>query len=91
MVARSAALVLHFDVSLILFRMLPKSSGQNQINITFTAVCRTLISLLRQTPLNGIIQFGKSSRTAGYMESLTYNLDKNITFHKRKSLEIDCR
>ncbi|KAJ9247131.1 hypothetical protein DTO195F2_9209 [Paecilomyces variotii] len=43
MVARSAALVLHFDVSLILF-----------------PVCRTLISLLRQTPLNGIIQFDKN-------------------------------
>lgn len=42
-VARSAALVLHFDVALILF-----------------PVCRTLISLLRQTPLNGIIQFDKN-------------------------------
>ncbi|KAI9772020.1 MAG: hypothetical protein M1840_001308 [Geoglossum simile] len=42
-VARSAALVLHFDVALILF-----------------PVCRTLISLARQTPLNGIIQFDKN-------------------------------
>lgn len=42
-IARAAALVLHFDVALIL---LP--------------VCRTLISLLRQTPLNGIIQFDKN-------------------------------
>jgi NADPH oxidase len=41
--ARSAALVLHFDVALILF-----------------PVCRTLISLARQTPLNGIIQFDKN-------------------------------
>ncbi|EEH49947.1 uncharacterized protein PADG_06026 [Paracoccidioides brasiliensis Pb18] len=48
-IARSSALVLHFDVALIL---LP--------------VCRTFISLARQTPLNGIIQFA----------------DKNITFHK---------
>ncbi|TPX08147.1 uncharacterized protein E0L32_010214 [Thyridium curvatum] len=43
MIARSAALVLHFDVALVL---LP--------------VCRTLISLARQTPLNGIIQFDKN-------------------------------
>ncbi|OKL63600.1 hypothetical protein UA08_02019 [Talaromyces atroroseus] len=43
MVARAAALTLHFDVSLILF-----------------PVCRTLISLMRQTPLNGIIQFDKN-------------------------------
>ena len=42
-IARAAALVLHFDIALIL---LP--------------VCRTLISLLRQTPLNGIIQFDKN-------------------------------
>ncbi|KAI1919863.1 hypothetical protein LOZ12_005848 [Ophidiomyces ophidiicola] len=42
-IARSAALVLHFDVALILF-----------------PVCRTLISLLRQTPINGIIQFDKN-------------------------------
>src|SRR5277367_2901415 len=41
--ARAAALVLHFDIALIL---LP--------------VCRTLISLARQTPLNGIIQFDKN-------------------------------
>ena len=41
--ARAAALVLHFDVALVLF-----------------PVCRTLISLLRQTPLNGIIQFDKN-------------------------------
>ncbi|SPO07584.1 related to NADPH oxidase 1 [Cephalotrichum gorgonifer] len=43
MIARSAALVLHVDVALILF-----------------PVCRTLISLARQTPLNGIIQFDKN-------------------------------
>ncbi|KAI4152105.1 MAG: hypothetical protein LQ340_003104 [Diploschistes diacapsis] len=42
-IARAAALVLHFDVALILF-----------------PVCRTLISLLRQTPLNGVIQFDKN-------------------------------
>ncbi|RMZ90081.1 hypothetical protein DV736_g2678, partial [Chaetothyriales sp. CBS 134916] len=42
-IARAAALVLHFDVALIL---LP--------------VCRTLISLARQTPLNGIIPFDKN-------------------------------
>ena len=42
-IARAAALVLHFDVALIL---LP--------------VCRTLISLLRQTALNGIIQFDQN-------------------------------
>ncbi|DAA76779.1 TPA_exp: Uncharacterized protein A8136_7008 [Trichophyton benhamiae CBS 112371] len=39
-VARAAALVLHFDVAVILF-----------------PVSRTLISLLRQTPLNGVIPF----------------------------------
>jgi hypothetical protein len=39
MIARSAALVLHVDVALIMF-----------------PVCRTLVSLARQTPLNGIIQ-----------------------------------
>ena len=42
-IARAAALVLHFDIALILF-----------------PVCRTLISLLRQTPLNGIIAFDKN-------------------------------
>ncbi|KAF7562379.1 hypothetical protein G7046_g1739 [Stylonectria norvegica] len=42
-IARSAALVLHVDVGIIMF-----------------PVCRTLISLLRQTPLNGIIQFDKN-------------------------------
>ncbi|KAI4161045.1 MAG: hypothetical protein LQ342_005208 [Letrouitia transgressa] len=42
-IARAAALVLHFDVAILIF-----------------PVCRTLISLLRQTPLNGIIQFDKS-------------------------------
>lgn len=42
-IARAAALVLHLDVSLILF-----------------PVCRTLISLGRQTPLNGVIQFDKN-------------------------------
>ena len=41
--ARSAALVLHFDVACLIF-----------------PVCRTLISLMRQTPLNGIIQFDKN-------------------------------
>ncbi|KAK3689644.1 ferric reductase NAD binding domain-containing protein [Podospora appendiculata] len=43
MIARSAALVLHVDIALVLF-----------------PVCRTLISLARQTPLNGIIQFDKN-------------------------------
>jgi len=42
-IARAAALVLHFDIAILIF-----------------PVCRTLISLLRQTPLNGIIQFDKS-------------------------------
>lgn len=42
-IARSAALVLHFDIALLI---LP--------------VCRTLISLLRQTPLNGVIPFDKN-------------------------------
>ena len=42
-IARAAALVLHFDIALLI---LP--------------VCRTLISLLRQTPLNGIIPFDKN-------------------------------
>ncbi|KAL1615189.1 hypothetical protein SLS56_011905 [Neofusicoccum ribis] len=42
-IARAAALVLHFDVALVLF-----------------PVCRNLISLLRRTPLNGIIQFDKN-------------------------------
>ncbi|KAL0260022.1 hypothetical protein SLS55_005766 [Diplodia seriata] len=42
-IARAAALVLHFDVALIL---LP--------------VCRNLISLMRRTSLNGIIQFDKN-------------------------------
>lgn len=42
-IARSAALVLHVDIALILF-----------------PVCRNLISILRQTPLNGIIQFDKN-------------------------------
>ncbi|KAL1896227.1 hypothetical protein Cpir12675_002873 [Ceratocystis pirilliformis] len=42
-IARSAALVLHVNIALILF-----------------PVCRTLISLARQTPLNGIIQFDKN-------------------------------
>ncbi|KAI0398031.1 ferric reductase NAD binding domain-containing protein [Xylariaceae sp. FL0594] len=43
MIARSAALVLHVDVALILF-----------------PVCRTFISIARQTPLNGIVQFDKN-------------------------------
>ncbi|CAK7265102.1 hypothetical protein SEPCBS119000_001333 [Sporothrix epigloea] len=43
MIARSAALVLHFDVAMVLF-----------------PVCRTFISLARQTPLNGIVQFDKN-------------------------------
>ncbi len=42
-IARAAALVLHFDIALILF-----------------PVCRTLISLLRQTPLNSIVPFDKN-------------------------------
>ncbi|KFX98507.1 hypothetical protein O988_04301, partial [Pseudogymnoascus sp. VKM F-3808] len=42
-IARAAALVLHFDIAVILF-----------------PVCRTLISLARKTPLNGIIQFDKN-------------------------------
>ncbi|OCK90923.1 uncharacterized protein K441DRAFT_616992 [Cenococcum geophilum 1.58] len=42
-IARSAALVLHVDIALILF-----------------PVCRNLISMLRRTPLNGIIQFDKN-------------------------------
>ena len=42
-IARSAALVLHFDIAVLIF-----------------PVCRTLISLARQTPLNGIIQFDKN-------------------------------
>ncbi|RMZ79481.1 hypothetical protein DV738_g3322, partial [Chaetothyriales sp. CBS 135597] len=42
-IARAAALTLHFDIAFIL---LP--------------VCRTLISLARQTPLNGIIPFDKN-------------------------------
>ncbi|KAF2007932.1 NADPH oxidase 5 [Amniculicola lignicola CBS 123094] len=42
-IARSAALVLHVDVSLILF-----------------PVCRNLISMVRRTPLNGIIPFDKN-------------------------------
>ena len=41
--ARSAALVLHFDIAFLIF-----------------PVCRTLISLARQTPLNGVIQFDKN-------------------------------
>lgn len=42
-IARSAALVLHVDIALILF-----------------PVCRNLISMLRRTPLNGIIPFDKN-------------------------------
>lgn len=42
-IARAAALVLHFDIAILIF-----------------PVCRTLISLLRQTPLNNIIQFDKN-------------------------------
>ena len=42
-ISRAAALVLHFDIALLI---LP--------------VCRTLISLARQTPLNGIIQFDRN-------------------------------
>ncbi|KAL8711072.1 MAG: hypothetical protein Q9220_004453 [cf. Caloplaca sp. 1 TL-2023] len=42
-IARAAALVLHFDIAILIF-----------------PVCRTLTSLLRQTPLNGIIQFDKN-------------------------------
>ncbi|KAF2267669.1 hypothetical protein CC78DRAFT_65147 [Lojkania enalia] len=42
-IARSAALVLHVDVALVLF-----------------PVCRNLISMVRRTPLNGIIPFDKN-------------------------------
>lgn len=42
-IARAAALVLHFDIAILIF-----------------PVCRTLISLMRQTPLNGIIQFDQN-------------------------------
>jgi len=42
-IARASALVLHFDVAMILF-----------------PVCRTLISIMRQTPLNGIVPFDKN-------------------------------
>ncbi|KAF2707426.1 hypothetical protein K504DRAFT_483517 [Pleomassaria siparia CBS 279.74] len=42
-IARSAALVLHVDVALILF-----------------PVCRNLISMVRRTPLNGIVPFDKN-------------------------------
>lgn len=42
-IARAAALVLHFDIAILIF-----------------PVCRTLISLMRQTPLNGIIQFDEN-------------------------------
>jgi len=42
-IARAAALVLHFNVGILIF-----------------PVCRTLVSLARQTPLNGIIQFDKN-------------------------------
>ena len=42
-IARAAALVLHFNVAILIF-----------------PVCRTLVSLARQTPLNGIIQFDKN-------------------------------
>lgn len=41
--ARASALVLHFDIAILLF-----------------PVCRTIISLMRQTPLNGIIQFDEN-------------------------------
>ncbi|KAF2814222.1 uncharacterized protein BDZ99DRAFT_379956 [Mytilinidion resinicola] len=42
-IARSAALVLHVDIALLLF-----------------PVCRNFISMLRRTPLNGIIPFDKN-------------------------------
>ena len=42
-IARSAALVLHLDVGLILF-----------------PVCRNLISMLRRTPLNGVVPLDKN-------------------------------
>lgn len=57
-IARSAALVLHFDIAFILFRTYITTFEPFSI-LTGAAVCRTLISLARQTPLNGIIQFGK--------------------------------
>ena len=42
-IARASALVLHFDMALILF-----------------PICHSLLSLLRQTPLHGIIQFDRA-------------------------------
>ncbi|KAF2466750.1 uncharacterized protein BDR25DRAFT_236590 [Lindgomyces ingoldianus] len=42
-IARSAALVLHVDIALVLF-----------------PVCRNIISMVRRTPLNGIIPFDKN-------------------------------
>lgn len=60
-IARAAALVLHFDIALILFRTCIDHYYSLRRILTMAAVCRTLISLARQTPLNGIIQFGKLS------------------------------
>lgn len=59
-IGRSAALVLHVDVALILFRKIPGLQWARALLTYMAAVCRTLISLARQTPLNGIIQFGTS-------------------------------
>ena len=64
-IARAAALVLHVDVALILLRMyrpaLPTVITESELT-GWIAVCRTLISWARQTPLNGIIQFGKTAK-----------------------------
>jgi NADPH oxidase 2 len=46
------------------------------------AVCRTLISLARQTPLNGIIQFGMDDCYTLAFILPNMETDKNITFHK---------
>ena len=62
-IARAAALVLHVDIALILFRQFAFLVSPSLLLLKELAVCRTLISLMRQTPLNGIIQFGKSKYT----------------------------
>lgn len=49
------------------------------------AVCRTLISLARQTPLNGIIQFGMFPFQSACFSN---GSDKNITFHKLVAFSI---
>ena len=60
-IARSAALVLHFDIAMVLLRKYHTRGSALAALLTYAAVCRTLISIGRQTPLNGIIQFGKDS------------------------------